>query len=146
MAPPIQKTEDEWQKRLTPEQFVVMRQHGTERPFTGRYNTFNQPGSYVCAACQNPLFQSLRKFDSGCGWPAFDKAVSDSMEYHEDTRFGMKRIEFRCACCGGHLGHIFDDGPTETGERYCVNSVTLQFLPEDESLPPLHSSGRVSSI
>lgn len=129
MTHSIQKTDEEWRKELTPEQFEILRRQGTERPFSGEYDQHFEPGTYVCAACQSPLFAAVTKFDAGCGWPSFDKAIPDALEYHEDDRFGIKRVEFRCARCGGHLGHVFDDGPTETGQRYCTNSRALQFVP-----------------
>ena len=142
----IEKTEEEWRAQLTPDQFDVLRQHGTEPPFTGMYDKFFERGTYVCVACHNPLFHSASKFDAGCGWPSFDKVVSDAIEYHEDVRFGMRRIEFRCARCGGHLGHIFDDGPSETGQRYCTNSNTLLFVPEGAALPGEPASDTLASV
>lgn len=129
----VQKTDEEWRKMLTPEQFETLRRQGTERPFSGEYDKYFEKGQYVCAACKAPLFDSVSKFDAHCGWPSFDKAIPDAIEYHEDGTFGMKRIEFRCASCGGHLGHVFDDGPTATGQRYCTNSVSLQFVPPSTS-------------
>ena len=133
MSYPVQKTDAEWRSELTPEQYEILRNHGTERPFSGEYDAFFEPGRYACVACQAPLFDSVSKFDAGCGWPSFDKAVPDALEYKEDTTLGMRRIEFRCANCGGHLGHVFDDGPTTTGKRYCTNSKTLQFIPASDS-------------
>jgi peptide-methionine (R)-S-oxide reductase len=133
MSYPIEKTEEQWRSELTPEQFEILRRQGTERPFTGEYDKHFETGQYLCAACQNPLFDSVTKFDAGCGWPSFDKALPGAMEYHEDERFGMKRIEFRCARCGGHLGHVFDDGPTETGKRFCTNSRAITFTPTSTS-------------
>jgi peptide-methionine (R)-S-oxide reductase len=126
----IQKTEAEWKKELTPEQFVVLRKKGTERAFTGKYvNTFEK-GDYVCAACGNLLFHSDAKFHSDCGWPSFDKAIKGSVTYIADNAFGMSRTEVNCARCGGHLGHVFDDGPKETtGQRFCTNSVSIKFIP-----------------
>lgn len=124
----IARTEEEWKKILSPEQYSVLRKKGTERPFTGEYDHFFGDGSYVCAGCGQKLFTSSSKFDSGCGWPAFDKeAEKGTIEYESDNAFGMKRTEIICSNCGGHLGHVFDDGPTETGQRYCVNSASLQF-------------------
>ncbi len=126
---PVQKTAAEWKKALTPEQYRVLRQAGTERPFTGIYTDHDQPGVYRCAACGAELFTSESKFHSGCGWPAFDQAVSDgSIIERKDTSHGMVRTEVLCANCGGHLGHLFDDGPQETtGMRYCINSESLKF-------------------
>jgi peptide-methionine (R)-S-oxide reductase len=125
----IQKSEVQWKKELTPEQFEVLREKGTERPFSGKYvNTFDK-GTYVCAACANLLFYSDAKFHSDCGWPSFDKAIKGSVTYITDSSFGMSRTEVNCAKCGGHLGHIFDDGPTKTGQRFCTNSVSVKFIP-----------------
>ena len=125
----IQKSEAQWKKELTPEQFEVLREKGTERPFSGKYvNTFEK-GIYVCAACSNLLFYSDAKFHSDCGWPSFDKAIKGSVTYITDSSFGMSRTEVNCAKCGGHLGHVFDDGPTKTGQRFCTNSVSVKFIP-----------------
>lgn len=125
----IQKSEAQWKKELTPEQFEVLREKGTERPFSGEYvNTFEK-GTYVCAACENLLFYSDAKFHSDCGWPSFDKAIKGSVTYITDSSFGMSRTEVNCAKCGGHLGHVFDDGPTKTGQRFCTNSVSVKFIP-----------------
>lgn len=129
--PQIVKTDAEWKKELTPEQYQVLRQKGTEMPHTGEYvNTFDK-GYYVCAACGNKLFDSNSKFKSDCGWPSFDTAIKGSVNYHTDNSLGMSRTEVTCAKCGGHLGHVFDDGPIETtGQRYCTNSVSIKFIPE----------------
>ncbi|MHA7057281.1 peptide-methionine (R)-S-oxide reductase MsrB [Aquimarina sp. M1] len=124
---PFQKTEEEWKKELTEEQYRVLRQKGTERPFTGEYNIHSEDGTYKCMACHIPLFESTSKFDSGCGWPSFDESIEGNVEYIKDTTHGMIRTEILCANCGSHLGHIFNDGPTETGQRYCVNSVSIDF-------------------
>ena len=127
----IVKTEAEWKKELTPEQYEVLRNKGTERPFTGEYVNNFEKGKYVCAACGNLLFNSDAKFHSDCGWPSFDKAIKGSVTYVDDMSFGMVRTEVNCAKCGGHLGHVFDDGPTETtGKRFCTNSVSVKFIPE----------------
>ena len=127
----IVKTDAEWKKQLTPEQYDVLRNKGTERPFTGEYVNNFEKGKYVCAACGNVLFNSDAKFHSDCGWPSFDKAIKGSVTYVEDNTFGMSRTEVNCAKCGGHLGHVFDDGPTETtGKRFCTNSVSVKFIPE----------------
>ncbi len=124
----IKKTDKEWKKILTPEQYKVLRKSSTERPFTGKYNMFFEEGTYLCAACETPLFNSEEKFDHGCGWPSFSAAIDNgSVDLHADNSLGMKRIEVRCATCGSHLGHVFDDGPAPTGERYCINSVALDF-------------------
>ena len=124
----VQKSEAQWKKELTPEEYEVLREKGTERPFSGKYvNNFDK-GIYVCAACDNLLFYSDAKFHSDCGWPSFDKAIKGSVIYVHDSTYGMDRTEVDCAKCGGHLGHVFDDGPKPTGLRYCVNGVALDFL------------------
>lgn len=120
------KSDDEWQKTLTPELYRVAREGGTERPFTGKYTDETAPGIYKCACCQAPLFESGSKFHSGCGWPSFDApADKQAVEEHMDTSHGMVRTEITCATCDAHLGHVFPDGPTGTGLRYCINSVSL---------------------
>lgn len=124
----VQKSDEEWKKELSPEQFQVLRQAGTERPFTGEYNMHFEGGVYKCAACDSPLFSSDAKFETHCGWPSFDKALSENTIVEKlDKSHGMVRTEILCASCGGHLGHVFNDGPTETGVRYCINSVSLDF-------------------
>jgi len=126
----IKKSEAQWKKELTPEQYEVLRNKGTERAFSGEYVNNFKKGVYVCAACNNLLFYSDAKFHSDCGWPSFDKAIKGSVTYIKDTSFGMLRTEVNCARCGGHLGHVFDDGPKETtGQRYCTNSVSVKFIP-----------------
>ena len=119
------ESEEEWKQMLTPEQYAVLREKGTEAPFTGEYVHEKADGTYACAACCNPLFSSDAKFDSGTGWPSFDQALPRAVETHRDNDHGMVRTEITCARCGSHLGHIFDDGPTESGKRYCINSVCL---------------------
>ena len=127
----VTKTEEEWRKELSPEQYRILREKGTEAPYSGKYNKHKAKGTYVCAACKNVLFKSDTKFDSGCGWPAFYAAAAkDNIITKKDVSFGMERIEIMCAKCGGHLGHIFDDGPEPTGLRYCVNSVSIEFIEE----------------
>lgn len=124
------KTDADWKKVLTEEQYAVLREKATERPFTGEYYKHFEKGVYVCAACGNPLFKSDAKFDSSCGWPSFDQAIEKSVIYKEDNTHGMLRTEVMCANCGGHLGHVFDDGPKETtGNRFCTNSVSIKFIP-----------------
>ncbi len=125
------KTEDEWKKILTAEQFYILREKGTERPFTGKYYKTNEKGVYSCAACNAELFNSDMKFESDCGWPSFDRALEGGkIKYLVDRSHGWIRTEIMCANCGSHLGHVFDDGPTDTGKRYCVNSVSLIFYRE----------------
>ncbi|MGD2177250.1 MAG: peptide-methionine (R)-S-oxide reductase MsrB [Anaerolineae bacterium] len=129
----VQKTEQEWKRELTPEQYRIMRTGGTERAFSGKYYDSEEDGTYQCAACGNDLFDSETKFKSGTGWPSFwAPAEEESVEYHEDRKLLMKRTEVRCAACGAHLGHVFDDGPPPTHKRYCINSVALE-LKERES-------------
>jgi peptide-methionine (R)-S-oxide reductase len=125
------KTDAEWKKILTPEQYEVLREKGTERPGTGEYNNFSEKGIYVCGGCGTELFTSEQKFDSHCGWPSFDNNIAggDRVKQIKYLSYGMVRTEIVCAKCGGHLGHIFDDGPTATGQRYCVNSLSLKFIP-----------------
>ena len=125
----IPTNEEEWKGILTPEQFHVLRQKGTERAFTGDYTNFKGEGIYRCAGCGAVLFESSAKFDSGCGWPSFYEGLNkDAIEEHEDTSHGMRRVEVTCKNCGGHLGHVFPDGyGTPTGLRYCINSVSIKF-------------------
>ena len=128
MAPEIAKTEEEWRQELTPEQYEVLRLKGTERPFTGALVNNKESGMYRCAACDAELFSSDTKYDSRSGWPSFTEPANlENVELHKDRSHGMVRTEVTCKSCGGHLGHVFDDGPGPTGERYCINSCSLDF-------------------
>ena len=124
---PIVKSEYEWHNELSNEEFRVLRKKGTELPFTGKYNNHFDKGIYRCRACDTPLYDSESKFESGCGWPSYDKALPGALEFIKDNSHGMMRTEIVCAKCGGHQGHVFNDGPSSTGERYCVNSVSIRF-------------------
>ena len=127
---PIVKSESEWHNELSDEEFRVLRKKGTELPFTGKYNNHFDKGIYRCRACDTPLYDSESKFESGCGWPSYDKALPGALEFIKDNSHGMIRTEIVCAKCGGHQGHVFNDGPSSTGERYCVNSVSIRFVSE----------------
>jgi peptide-methionine (R)-S-oxide reductase len=130
----VKKTEEEWRRELTREQYHVTREKGTESPFSGEYNATKDKGTYVCVACGNPLFSSGTKYDSGTGWPSFYQPLSDeSVRTEEDDGHFMRRTEVLCSRCDAHLGHVFDDGPQPTGQRYCMNSVALKLEKEGEA-------------
>jgi peptide-methionine (R)-S-oxide reductase len=127
---PVQYTDAEWRARLTPEQYQVLRHHGTERPGSCALLREKRPGTFQCAGCDNPLFHGATKFESGTGWPSFDTPLDGAVEATEDRSLGMVRTEVHCARCGGHLGHVFPDGPPPTYQRYCMNGVALNFVPD----------------
>jgi peptide-methionine (R)-S-oxide reductase len=136
MAEKVRKSEEEWQRELTPEQYHVLREKGTERAFTGKYADTKDPGKYRCAGCGAELFSSDTKFDSGTGWPSFYAPADESaVETEDDRSWLMRRTEVLCANCGGHLGHVFEDGPNPTGLRYCINSCALELEPDGDATP-----------
>ena len=124
----IPHIEKEWKEKLTPEQYRILRERGTETPFSGKLLHESRAGTFTCVACGNPLFTSDAKFDSGTGWPSFDEALPGAVAFQEDSTSGMRRMEVVCSRCGSHLGHLFDDGPTKTQKRYCMNPVCLEFV------------------
>ena len=127
MAYNVEKTDDEWRAELSPEEYAVLRQAGTEQAFVGKYTDTETEGTYSCKACDSKLFTSDTKFHSDCGWPSFYQPITDTVEYIEDNSAGMKRVEVRCATCGSHLGHVFPDGfGTPTGDRFCINSISIK--------------------
>lgn len=129
----IKKTEEEWQQELTPERYHVLREKGTEAPFSGEYDSTFDPGTYSCGACGTKLFDGTTKFDAHCGWPSFYDAIPSTVDLHVDDSLGMSRTEVTCATCGGHLGHVFEGEGfgTPTDQRYCINSLSLQFTPDN---------------
>lgn len=129
----MKKTNDYWKEKLSPEAFRILREKGTEYPHTGEYNLHFEAGVYRCMACKEPLFKSTSKFRSDCGWPSFDNAIEGKIRYERDASHGMIRTEIICNSCDGHLGHVFNDGPTNTGLRYCVNSVALDFSAQQKN-------------
>jgi peptide-methionine (R)-S-oxide reductase len=129
---PVEKTEEEWKAQLGDSSYHILREKGTEYPYTGEYNTHFEKGVYSCKGCGADLFESPHKFESHCGWPSFDEALPGSIEYLPDNNHGMQRIEIICIQCGGHQGHVFQDGPTSTGKRYCVNSASITFKPSSK--------------
>ena len=128
MKYPLEKTEEQWKSELGAERYRILRQKGTELPHSGKYNLHFEKGTYCCGACGEPLFESTNKFDAHCGWPSFDESIKGKVSYIKDNTHGMIRVEILCANCGGHLGHVFNDGPTPTGIRYCVYSLSVDFI------------------
>ena len=129
---PFNKSEHAWRKLLSQEEYRVLREQGTEYPHSGAYNSHYEKGTYNCRGCNQPLYVSDSKFDSGCGWPSYDQSIEGAIEYRKDSSHGMVRVEIVCSNCGGHQGHVFDDGPTASGKRYCVNSASISFEAKKE--------------
>jgi len=133
MSDKVIKSDEEWKEVLSPEEYRILREKGTERAFTGKYWDHHELGTYICAACGTELFESDTKFDSGCGWPSYFEPIDSSrIIYKDDSSYGMKRTEVMCAKCDGHLGHVFDDGPPPTGLRYCINSGSMKFIKKEK--------------
>lgn len=130
---PFQKTDKEWKKILNSEEYYILREKGTEKPFSGKFNNHFESGIYVCKGCKQELYDSKSKFESNCGWPSYDGSKSGAIEFKKDISYGMIRTEILCSKCGSHQGHIFDDGPSLTGKRYCVNSLSIEFKPNKKS-------------
>ena len=130
---PFQKTDEEWKKILNSEEYYILREKGTEKPFSGKFNNHFESGIYVCKGCKQELYDSKSKFESNCGWPSYDGSKSGAIEVKKDISYGMIRTEILCSKCGSHQGHIFDDGPSLTGKRYCVNSLSVEFKPNKKS-------------
>ena len=129
---PVEKSEKAWKEELSPEEYYILREKGTELPFTGKFNDHFEKGTYLCKGCGSPLYQSDSKFDSHCGWPSYDQSIEGSLEMIPDHSGGILRTEIVCANCGGHQGQVFNDGPTKTGLRYCVNSASINFIKKAE--------------
>ena len=129
----VVKSEEQWRQDLTPEQYKILRRKGTERPFTGEYEKYKGDGVFICAGCGQALFDATTKYNSGSGWPSFYQPIEDkAVDEHSDQTLGMTRVEVTCSNCGGHLGHVFPDGPQPTGLRYCINSASLDFVPKED--------------
>ncbi len=137
MSDRVEKSKAEWQASLPEQSYSVLFDEGTERPWSSPLNDEKRPGTFVCAACNQPLFEASSKFDSGTGWPSFFQPIPGALETKRDVKLLLPRTEYHCARCGGHQGHVFDDGPAPTGQRYCNNGLALKFVPEGEELPPL---------
>ena len=130
---PFLKTDEEWKQILNAEEYYILREKGTEKPFSGKFNNHFESGIYVCKGCKQELYDSKSKFESNCGWPSYDRSKSGAIKFKKDLSYGMIRTEILCSKCGSHQGHIFDDGPSLTGKRYCVNSLSIEFKPNKKS-------------